>query len=304
MIIGWQLKRLISQFRFWELVFAPVGVGWTLTEAGLEIGLKEIIDPYLFLLWCLLPIGISLAAWVCWPKTTVSKRLPNIDTEIEVRVGDIFKSNNPIVVAVPTTLESTFENRAINRTSLQGQYITNFCGSSNNFSEALIKSSSHIQNFELTTNFYSVSDEVKKFPPGELFVLRDFHRIGYLLTFATFNDHGVAQITPEDFFDLLPKLWLGIRERGDVGSVDVPLMGSRFARIGIDNRKEILRELINSFSAASSEARLADRVTFYIRPADFTRWGFSFEFIERILDNVCDDHRRRPTENTSVGKSA
>ncbi len=91
-------------------------------------------------------------------------------------------------------------------------------------------------------------------------------------------------------------------ERGDVGNIDVPLLGSKFARTGIDNRREILRELIKSFSAASSEARLSDKVTFYIRPSDFTRWGFTFEYIERLLENICDDHRRKPSTTGEIGQ--
>lgn len=299
-ILVWQLKQLGQNLRFWEFIFAPVGVGWTLTSIAVAAGHQERLSPYLHYLWYLIIIGLLLAAYLNWPKRSTSRLLPNIDTEVEVRVGDIFASKNPIVVTIPTTLETDFSSNAVDWSSIQGQFTLKYCTKPSNLQEAIGVAAAHIQNFKLVKNFYSPTEEVRKYPPGEVFVVRKFSRVGYLLTFATYNDHGNAQLNEEDFFDLLPKLWLGVRDRGDVGSVDVPLIGAKFGRIGIDNRREILRELVNSFSAASSEARLSDKVTFYIRPSDFTRWGFTFEYIERVLENICDDHRRRPT-NTAVG---
>ena len=303
-ILWWQLKQLLKNLRFWGILFAPVGIGWTLTEIAIAAGYSEFITPYLYLLWFLLPLGLIFSSTYNWPKRAVSTQLPNIDTEVEVRIGDIFESKAPIVVAIPTTLETDFSKHAIDQSSIQGQYTLRYCNSSTKLEEAINVSSAHLNTYEMVNNYYSTGEQIKKFPPGEVFVVRNFSRVGYLLTFATFNDHGTAQITPNDFLDLLPKLWLGVRERGDVGNVDVPLMGSRFSRTGIDNRREILRELINSFSAASSEARLSDKVTFYIRPSDFTRWGFTFEYIERLLQNICDDHRRRPSIIGAIGQEA
>lgn len=301
MILWWQLKRWVLQVRFWELLFAPVGIGWTLAEIGNEVGHRDLLAPFLPYLWCLFGVGIFIAWWLCWPQKSVVVKLHNIDTEIEVKVGDIFRSGDPIVVTVPTTLEVTFENKVIDRTSIQGQYTINYFHSERNFLTALEVASKHVTDFERVTNYYSGQRKVKKFLPGEVFVLRDAPRVGYIVTFATFNEHGVVQIEPSEFVDLLPRLWLGIRERGDVGNITVPLMGSRFGRTGFDNRKDILREQINSFSAASSEARLADRVTFYITPSDFTQWGFSFDYIKRLLDNVCDDHIRRDPVVGEIG---
>lgn len=301
-ILWWQLGQLITRRRFWELGFAPVGIGWTLTGVANASGYTEVISPYLKYLWFLLAIGFALAVYFNWPKRSVSTQLPNIDTEVEVRIGDIFRSKSPLVVAIPTTLETDFDSRAIDRSSIQGQFTLKYCRDPSTLKGAINKASGHVQNFEMVRNFYSEDEQVRRFPPGEVFVVRDFCRVGYLLTFASFNEHGTAQITHNEFVDLLPKLWLGVRERGDVGSIDVPLMGSRFGRTGIGNRKEILRELIVSFSVASAETRLSDKVTFYIRPSDFTRWGFTFDYIERLLKNICDDHKRRPLAAGAIGK--
>ncbi|MFV1607149.1 macro domain-containing protein [Phaeobacter sp. JH20_10] len=301
-ILWWQLKQLVKKASFWEVLFAPVGIGWTLTSIAIAVGYSESISPYLSYLWWLLVVGLVLAVILNIPKSSISIQLPNIDTEVEVRIGDIFQSKSPMVVTIPTTLETDFDNNAIDRSSIQGQFTLKYCTNPTNLSTAIITASEHLDNFEMVNNYYSRDEKVRRFPSGEVFVVRDFSRLGYLLTFATFNSHGTAQITPDDFLDTLPKLWLGVRERGDVGNIDVPLMGARFGRTGIDNRRDILRELINSFSAASAESRLSDKVTFYIRPSDFTRWGFTFEYIERMLQNICDDHRRRPSALGNIGK--
>lgn len=304
MIFIWQLRRLLEQLRFWEVVFSPVGIGWTLSEIAIAVGYQDFMNRLLPYLWLLLVVGLILAVLICWPKRAISKMLPNIDTEVEVRVGDIFSSNHPIVVTVPTTLEADFDNRSIDRSSIQGQYIEKYSVDCETFKKAIMDASKHVLPVDEVDNFYSNGSKVKRYLPGEFFPLRQFKRVAYTVTFASFNEHGTAQIKSSEFFDFLPRLWLGIRERGDIGNVDVPLMGSRFGRTGIENRKEILRELLQSFSVASSEARLVDKVTFYIRPSDFTRWGFSFDYIERILANICDDHQRKPNSNTGVGKSA
>ena len=304
MILCWQLKRWVFQVRFWELLFAPVGVGWTLAELGVAIGYGGLLAPLLPYFWWLLGLGLMVSWSVCWPKKSVSVKLPNIDTVVEIRVSDIFRSDAPIVVAIPTTLETSFDGGAVDPTSIQGQFTVKYFKNYQNLQMALEEVVKKATNFELVTNFYSKKNKIKKFSAGEVFVLRGESRVGYLVTFATYNSHGTAQVTASDFLDFLPRLWLGIRERGDVGNIDVPLMGSRFGRTGHDSRKDILRELVNSFSAASSEARLADRVTFYIRPSDFTKWDFSFDFIERLLSNICDDHLRRTPASKAIGTSA
>jgi len=303
-IFWWQTKELLKRIRFWGLIFAPVGIGWTLTEIAIAAGYDKTISPYLNYLWFLLIFGLLLSVVINWPKKSVSTQLPNIDTEVEVRVGNIFQSNHPIVVTIPTTLETDFVNRAIDRSSIQGQYTIKYCQKPEYLANAIQIAAEIIPSIDFVKNFYSPVTDIPIYPPGEVFVIRDFSRVGYLLTFATFNEHGIAQLNADDFVDLLPNLWLKIRERGDVGNIDLPLIGSRFGRIGIENRREILRELINSFSVACAEARLADKVTFYITPADFTRWGFTFEYIQRLLHNICDDHRRKLVANGPIGQPA
>lgn len=302
MIILWQLRQAVKSADFWGMLFAPVGVGWTVASILIQLGYAEYVDRYLKCWWVLLLVGMVIGIIRNWPKRSVSRFLPNIDTEVEVRVGNIFRSKHPMVVGIPTTLETSFDENAISPESIQGQFTKKYCGGSESLARALQGVSRSVQGFELTENFYSNGEEIRKYPAGEVFVVREFRRVGYLVTLATFNTHGTAQTTQTEFLDCLPRLWMGIRERGDIGTFDVPLMGSKFARSGIENRKEILRELINSFSAASADFRLADKVTFFIQPSDFTRWDFSFDYIERLLENICDEHRRKPLNGNPVGQ--
>ncbi|WP_144432174.1 macro domain-containing protein [Roseibium alexandrii] len=292
----------MSNIGIWQSLFAPVGVGWTLTQIAIQMGYESILAPYLFLLWYLMPLGLIVGGYIYWPKRSSSKTLPNLDTEIEIRVGDIFSSKAPIVVTIPTTLETEFHSNAISEDSIQGQYTKKYCKDPSVLKLCLQKLVQDNNDFSTVKNFYSNGGDVRKYKPGEVLVIREFDRIAYCTTFASFNEHGTAQISQQEFYDLLPKMWMGIREKGEFGSVDVPLIGSRFARTGISRNKDILRELVYSLSVASADARLADKVTFFIRPSDFTRWGFSFEFIERLLLNVCDEHQQRMMENGSIGQ--
>lgn len=288
----WKLKRVGLNIEFWQLLFAPLGAAWTIYQILLQTRYADDIRNAVDFWPLLLGFGLLIGSLRYWPKSTITKRLPNVDTEVSIKVGNIFSSRSPIVVAIPTTLQTTFDEDIISRRSVQGQFTLKYCKTESALSESLKAASKLIQ--ENGTRVCPFSDRVlKSYTPGEVFVVRDFDRTAYCVSFATFNEHGTAQITPDDFLDLLPKMWLGIRDRGDVGDLDVPLLSGRFARGGFDSRKEILREIIASFVAASAETRFVDKATFYISPSDYSKWGFSFDYFDRLLENARDDLQRK-----------
>lgn len=298
----WKARQILFRLEFWSLSFFPIGAAWTLYQIIAETKYEAFVEPYVDLILILLPVSLVFSARSYWPKSSASVEIPNSGTIIEVCVGDIFKSNNPIVVTIPTTLETDFHDHSIDPLSIQGQFTKKYAKDPANLEKALKKSAAKSTPVRSISNYYSNGKSVPEYKSGELFVLRDFSRVGYLVSFASFNEHGNVSMEPEQFFEFLPRLWLNIGNRGVVGEVDVPLLGAKFPRNMLTNRLEILREILNSFSAACAEAKICDHVTIYIRPKDFHRWNFTMDHIERLLKNIHDDHIRGSASRADPGR--
>lgn len=194
-----------------------------------------------------------------------------------------------MVVAVTTTLDTAFGNNRISPLSIQGQFTTRYFDTPEKFSESISTVVQQTKQILNETEYSELPDGSTQFFPGEVFKIRSPDRVGYLVAFASFNAHGTAQLTNEEFKDALPKMWLGLKERGDIGTIDLPLIGSGFSRLDM-KRNDILSEIIRSYVAACTEGRIADRVEIYIRPSDYEKWEFDLSSIENALQFICEQH--------------
>lgn len=308
-ILRWQLSSIARKPSFWTNAFGPVGVFWTVWQVWEKAKpthpITAFVEKHIEWSLCLIVMGFVLSIRSVWPKAHFKMRLPNIDTVIEVRVGNIFSSTRPLVVTIPTTLECTFDRNIISRKSIHGQFITKYCGNDPAVLEEAILNASKNSTMEASEpNFFSKGNSVDRYEVGEVWALRNFKRLAYAATFASFNSNGKAHVNENDYAKFLSRLWSGIRSGGDSDSVDVALIGGTTARTHHRMLQDVFRDMVRSFSAASSEGLIVRNLTIYITPQDFLNGEFSPEFIERMLANVCDDHIGRTLTEPPTGTPA
>jgi hypothetical protein len=105
----------------------------------------------------------------------------------------------------------------------------------------------------------------------------------YFVAIATMNDVGVAQGTFEDLQNSLPMLWDYIATPGgDFEALVVPVLGSAYARLP-QPREEIIRAIVNSFVAACSSSRPAEKMTIVIPFKDFYDHQVDLIELERYM---------------------
>ena len=308
-ITRWKLSVILRRPSFWTNTFGPIGVFWTIWQiwekANPSHSITVVIEKHIAWSFLLILVGFSFSIYTFWPQTRFKRRLPNIDTEVEVRVGNIFKSERPLIVTIPTTLECTFDRNIISPNSIHGQFIKEYCGNDPSVLEKEIlfaAKTSPIAN--RAPNFFSDPRPVNHYEVGEVWVLRDFTRRAYAATFASFNSSGKAQVSEQEYAKFLSRLWSGIRSGGDTDSVDVALIGGTTARTHHRMQQDVFRDMVRSFSAACSEGLVVRTLTIYITPKDYLESEFSPKFIERMLANACDDHMGRSLNGNQVGTSA
>ena len=93
-------------------------------------------------------------------------------------------------------------------------------------------------------------------------------------------------LSTQEYMDSLPIIWNSLRTKGDLGSVNCPLIGAGFSRLSL-TKEMILTQIVRSFVAASREGKFLESLTIYITNADFKDGRLTLEGVSRILDFEC-----------------
>ena len=245
-------------------------------------------------------VGFVIGMFRAWPRHKVGARIQGKDVDIEVRIKNIFSSNDAIIAGCNTTFDT--RTRVISERSIQGQCMKRYFNGGENLvqqiQEALKKlfpsetrgedvHSKHVE-YEMGTTIAVVGKSRKGF--------RERKRKIYLVAIAEINAHGAAVSDDVKLLSALPKMWAEIRIKGEMENLDCPILGSGFSRLKM-NRQQLIEELIRSFIAATHEGKLTEKITFYILPDDFKKGSLELKKIGRFLEHEC---QRLPIPSATV----
>ena len=146
---------------------------------------------------------------------------------------------------------------------------------------------------DLVHSVETLSSIIKPYGPrrlytrGELIRVRAVERTAYMFALASLNAHRTAELSTQEYMDSLPIVWNSLRTKGDLGSVNCPLIGAGFSRLNL-TKEMILTQIVRSFVAASREGKLLESLTIYIGRSDFKDGRLTLEGVSRILDFECN----------------
>lgn len=295
------LARSLLSPAFWAVMFAPFAAHWTAVEIIVFYFPKVaeyIRENFLFIL----PMAFVTGLIAAWPKNSFRCKISGTDIDINIRIGSIFSSKNTIVIATTTHFDCTIEdnspNPPISPDSVQGQFTKRYFERPEDFESAVEREKKKLIPVSKSSKAEKPFGPLNKYAVGEVILLGSKKRSAYLVTMSTLNADKKAETAMNDFYDLFPRMWDGIRRKGTMKPIDVPLIGARFARTDLTFEK-ILIVLIRSFVAASREAKFVDEVNFYVSPRDYLKGGFTQDKLRRILDRECNHEKieYRPTTN-------
>lgn len=278
------LRSLVS----WKLLASLLeafGVLWLLVQILDHFALFEPLSLWLKGAgWYFLVAGLIIALVRTWPKFSARATLHDQDISVTVKIGDIFKSRDHLVVGTNTTFDTEVRSQLIARESVQGQFTERYYSDWKAL-DAQIEAELKGRKFEELsgsregkTKRYAIGETVKVYPsPG---------RTAYLVAIADLNRKGNASGTLEKLREALGGLWAFIQEQGDHGRISIPILGTGKTRL-TSTRREIITEMIRSFLAACSESTFCKELTIVVHPNDASEYGISMKELQSFLDHEC-----------------
>ena len=229
--------------------------------------------------WPLIAAGFVFALVRAVPPLSVSARIPDIDVELEVRVGDVFGAVGAKVVSVTTCFETSSERIAAD--SMQGQFTERFYDSPAHLGADIEQALQGVQTTDTTASGRSV------YPLGTVAKVAAKGQLFYLLALTTMNEHGTARASLDDVRSALPALWRFIEDQGELSTIVIGVLGGGRGRVRA-TREEIVRTILRSFVAACASSRFSERLCVVIHPADYRRhFRQGLDELGRYLHCLC-----------------
>lgn len=276
----WPILRRIAIKHFPIHFMTAAGCLWTLSQILMAF---SILSPggFIQLWWLFLIISITYSTIRVWPRKRFSYLISGRDISVELVIGNIFDEEGPVVVGSTVTFETSREK--ISGNSIQGQFTHKYC-----------------------RNEQDVADQVKNsighgpHPIGTTTAIESNKRTGYFCAIARFNDSGVASGALDDLTEALPALWNYIATNAPKETINVPILGSGFARVPA-KREELFEMIVQSFVAATSESSLCDGIRIVVRQEDLRH--FNIDEMREFLKYTCR-YSRATQQPSSDGTSA
>jgi hypothetical protein len=213
-----------------------------------------------------LAISILISIITRRPTSSISVDLPNLDSCVEVRIGNIFDAEGAIMISTNTNFESDVAGGKIAPTSLQGQFTGRYyTGNQNELIEVLSK---------------NLEGKKAPFPIGTTVPVTTHGKTFYFTAMANLNDSGNAYTTPQELGEALKGLWAYVKNTGELQQLAIPLVGTGRGRV------KLTRQKVESFVEASKNGPITDHLVIAIRPEDASRFKVNLYDVKDHLNHM------------------
>lgn len=245
-------------------------------------------------------LGIIVIIIVNWPRKEYIFNIKDRDIKIILKIGNILKEKNAIIVPTNSTFDTNMENDFISIHSVQGQVQEKYFKNNISTLDYLIEKELENRQFiELTDRDKSKN---KRYEIGTTVEINQNGKRFYFLTDSDINPKGKT-INPStmNITDSLSRLWQYIGEYGHVEPVAIPIIGT--GRMGIvKSREEILKHIIFSFVANNTTKKIATELIIYIRREDIKKYNIDINEIVEYMKYTCKyQYERLDNVNNGIG---
>lgn len=260
---------LLGLKRDWKraLLFASstFGVVWGLIECtSYFIKDDELLKNgwvvILVIVLCLIPSFV-----LTLPRRKVDYKIPNSNTVLTVKFGDLFQEEGVSVIAVNEFWDTQLGN-PVSITTLHGKFIQKMFQSHAEVLDRHIEKQLNGQEIE---NVVRNEGKSLRYPIGSAIKIgcngKDF--ILFALTSTELAKCKSSCDVPQ-LWRALEKLWIYVREHHNGHPVSMPLVGDNLARIGL-KEDVLLNLLITSFIRANSKEPICSSIRFILHESKF-----------------------------------
>ncbi len=248
------LKRALKDFLVFG--FATYGVLWTVAEsfgAFFDKLKPEGLYWYLTIIVCSVFVGL----WRAWPRSTITIKVPNSDSCIEITFGDLFKDSHAIVIPVNEFFDGNLGDH-VSEKSLHGKFIKNVLGGqSATFNQLTDKTLKNIQSESVNRT----SGRKNKYPIGTTAIV-DVNNVRYFLTALSITDTNTlkASATIHELWSALEGVWTAVRNHSSGYMVKLPLLGSGLSGVGLPSQS-LIDQILTSYFYYTKKHKISDAVT-------------------------------------------
>ncbi len=285
----------LHQFEFGAFaksVFSVIGLiasgiaAWKKLSEAINPGATEVADflvaHYGCIAGAMLVVSIFVALYLLKPITKVSVRVKKRELTVSIEVGDVFDTNDALVIGTNCTFDTDPAGGLISPNSLQAQFTTRYFNDHHTL-DAVLEQKLASESFEQLTKNVKAIGKRKQYVMGTTVKLDTKERTAFLVTNARMNGHGVAHSSTEDLLTSFAGLWEFITERGGgLPHLRVPVMGTGMAKVNA-TRPEVVRHMLRSFFAACSAQKFCESLAIVISVKDYVEHEIDLRELGQFL---------------------
>ncbi len=273
-------KRAASIFV--SSVLEAFGSLWLITEIASFFSDKAAgaIKSY----WALFFVaGVLLVAYRMRPKKKYEYKISNRDVCLEIVIGDLFEQDGSLIIGSNTSFATS--PRDVSPKSVQGLYTKKYFPSGTQALDAQIRQA------------------VATYPAGigTTVAIQHEGHCAYLCAIARIGQNGVAKSSIEELREALGSLWSFIGNNGEKDTLNVPVLGSGFSRINL-SRESLIKEIVGSFVAATSEMTFCNGLRVVIHPEDVRKYSMDVDELVEYVEYTCK-YAISPPSNQAAGRA-
>lgn len=254
-------KRLGSSF------ISNFGLLWLLIEPAALFFPEKLNFGWLGYLWLVL-ISLIIALIQRFPRLLISSSLSSPDSQIEIKVGDLFKQKSHLVIGFNDVFDTEL-GEIIKPSSIQGQFLSKVYNNDRTKLDTDIKIALEKYENQAIQENDKAKGKIWRYPIGTTITLYDSssEEKYFLSAYGYMSNDLVIKSNSDDLWTALHQIWEQIHLKGHSTHVSIPVIGSDLARIGL-SRMLLIKFIIISFIMASREKFITKKLTIMVYSQD------------------------------------
>ena len=277
-----KLLRKVGYQRIFSSFISYFGLLWLLIEPA-ALFLPDKLSFGWAGYFTLVHTSLFFAICQLFPRRNYCKKLSSPDSEIEIKIGDIFDEKGHLVIGANDVFDTEL-GEIIKPESVQGQFLTKIYKSNLSLLDKEIESALQPYNHIRQEERNKTRGKIWRYPVGTTITLGTYDKRYFLTAYGYMNNDLTVESNSDDIWHSLNNLWREVRLRGHSINVAIPIIGSDLARTGLP-RMTLAKLIITSFIVASKEKFITKKLTVMVYPKDLD--SVDLYELEEFLTSAC-----------------
>lgn len=217
------------------------------------------------------------------PTRSISSCLSSPDTEIEIKVGDLFQENGHLVIGFNDVFDTEL-GEVIRDSTVQGQFLRRIYRNNQSQLDAEIEVALQEHQSDRQLDSGKTRGKAWRYPIGTALTLGSYEKRYFLIAYGYMNNDLTVASNPDYISTSLESLWQEVRRKCHGTDVAIPIIGSDLARSGL-SRMQLTKLIITSFILESKRRYITRKLTVMIYPKDLD--SVDFYALREFLQSIC-----------------